>query len=441
MTEPSLQTAVPPSQDIPQVAEHLFRHEWAKLVAILTRIFGIARIDLAEDVVQEALLKALHTWPFYGVPKNPAAWLTQTAKNLALDTIRREKTFRTKEPDIIASFEGSSADPGAGESLRFDNEIKDDQLRMMFACCHPIIPQESQVALALRTLCGFSSAEISKAFLTNEPAIEKRLVRARQKIREDRIAFEIPAGQELSRRLDAVLQTLYLLFNEGYKASSGEKLIREELCREAIRLTAHLVEHPAGNQPRTHALLALMLLNAARLSARTDTEGNILRLKEQDRSAWDQPMIARGMFHLAQSATGDAITEYHLQAGIAACHCAASDYQSTDWLRILALYDQLVHLDASPVVALNRAVAVANVHGPKAGLRAVQAIQHGGQLDSYYLFHAVLGEFQAQLKNFEAATNHVQKALQLTDLKSERAFLTKRLAEVQDVESIAPSLP
>src|SRR5438270_1030400 len=253
----------------------------------------------------------------------------------------------------------------------------------MIAWCHPLVPQESQAALALKALCGFSAREIATAFLTSEAAIEKRLVRARQRIRELDLHFEIPAGEELSSRLDTVLQTLYLLFNEGYKASSGENLVREELCHEAIRLASLLAEQPAGNQPRTHALVALMLLNAARLPARMDAEGNILRLKEQDRSIWNQVLIARGMQHLSMSAAGDELSAYHLQAGIAACHCAASDYESTDWPQILSLYDRLLELDDSPVVALNRAVAVGNVHGPKAGIAAGEAIQNGSQVHSY----------------------------------------------------------
>src|SRR5688572_12035700 len=244
------QPQAPATGEISQLAEHLFRHEAGKLVAVLTSIFGIERLQLAEDVVQEALLRALQTWPYYGVPKNPAAWITQTAKNLALDILRREKTFRGKETAIIATLEREPADENA---VVFDHEIKDERLRMMFVCCHPVIPQDAQVALALKTLCGFSSAEISRAFLTSEAAIEKRLVRARQKIREARVAFEIPVGEELSRRLDAVLQTLYLLFNEGYKASSGDKLIRQELCDEAIRLAALLAGPAAGNYPKTHA--------------------------------------------------------------------------------------------------------------------------------------------------------------------------------------------
>jgi RNA polymerase sigma-70 factor (ECF subfamily) len=420
------------SGEISRLTEHLFRHEAGKLVSVLTGIFGVDHLELAEDVVQEALIRAFQTWPYYGVPKNPAAWLTQTARNLALDVIRRETRFRNKQPEIVASFENWSSD--AEESPTFDTEIRDGRLRLMFACCHPLIPPESQIALALKTLCGFSPAEIAKAFLTTEAAIAKRLTRARQKIREQNIPFEIPEGEELSSRLDGVLQTVYLLFNEGYKASSGESLVREELCAEAIRLTTLLAEHPAGNRPGTHALIALMLLNAARLPARVDLDGNILRLKEQDRSRWNMRLISRGMQHLAESASGEEVTEYHLQAGIAACHCAAPDYDSTDWPQILSLYDRLVEIDDSPVVALNRTVAIANVRGPGAGIEALEAIKNRQSLDSYHLFYAVLADFEAQLNRFQAAARNLRKAIGLTELKSEQELLRRRLV---DCESLA----
>jgi len=412
------------------VVEHLFRHEAGKMISTLTRLFGIGHLNLAEDVVQEALARALQTWPYYGIPRNPSAWITQVAKNLALDLIRRDKVFRNKEIEIANFMEPPNS--ARSESLSLDGEIKDDRLRMMFVCCHPVVPQEAQVALALKTLCGFSPAEIGRAFLTSEAAIAKRLTRARQKIRGARIPFEIPAGREISQRLDGVLQTLYLLFNEGYKASGGEKLIREELCHEAIRLAALLAEHPAGNQPRTHALLALMLLNGARLLTRIDGAGNILRLQDQDRADWNGPMIARGFFHLAQSAAGDELNEYHLQAGIAACHCAAKDYPSTDWPQILSLYDRLTELNDSPVVALNRAVAVANVHGPRAGIEAVESIRHREKLNSYYLLYAVLGEFEMQLNHHQAAAGYFRESLKRADIASEQMFLSKRLRACEE---------
>jgi RNA polymerase sigma factor (sigma-70 family) len=421
---------MPPPGQVSQVVEHLFRHEAGKMVATLTRIFGLEHLTLAEDVVQETLARALQTWPFYGVPQNPAAWIMRASRNLALDVVRRERVFRDKQAEITRTMEGHSPAPDA--AIFLDQEIADDRLRMMFVCCHPSIPAEAQVALALKTLCGFSVTEISRAFLTTEAAVAKRLTRAKQKIREGRIPFEIPTGAELAERLDGVLQSLYLLFNEGYKASSGDKLVREDVCHEAIRLAGLLAEHPAGKQPPTHALLALMLLNAARLPTRVDDEGNLLRLKEQDRTRWNRGMIARGMFHFAQSAAGEEITEYHLQAGIAACHCAATNYESTDWPQILGLYDRLLEIDDSPVVALNRAVALAQVHGPKAGMDAVAAIQDRQSLESYYLFHAVLGEFEAAMNHPETAANHFRKSLELIQIKAEAVFLSKRLQTCEE---------
>lgn len=430
MSDSNRDNSNPPAGDISRLAEHLFRHEAGKLVSVLTGIFGIERLQLAEDVVQEALIKAFQTWPYYGVPKNPAAWLTQTAKNLALDLIRREKLFLEKQPQIISTIEHWS-DASEDHSPAFENEIKDDRLRLMFACCHPSLPQEAQTALALKTLGGFGTAEIASAFLTTEAAVAKRLTRARERIREMRIPLEIPQGEELSARLESVLQTLYLLFNEGYKASTGDRLVREELCQEAIRLAELLADHPVGNQPRTHALLALMWLNSARLPARTDASGNMLRLRDQDRSAWNSGMIARGLAHLGQSACGDELTAYHLQAGVAACHCTAPDYAATDWPRILSLYDRLVQIDDSPIVALNRAVAVAEVHGPAAGLDAIEEMPNRQSLDSYYLLYAVLAELELQMNRRHAAAEHLRKAIALTPLASEQALLTRRLQQCE----------
>ena len=403
------------------------------MVATLTRIFGVENLNLAEDVVQEALARALQTWPFYGVPKNPSAWIMRASRNLALDVVRRRKVFQNKQAEIIRLMDRDGVGPD--EAIFSEDEIADDRLRLMFVCCHPAIPADAQVALALKTLCGFGVTEISRAFLTTDAAIAKRLTRAKQKIRQARIPFEIPGAKELGQRLDGVLQSLYLLFNEGYKASSGENLVREELCNEAIRLTGLLAQHPIGNQPKTHALLALMLLNAARIPTRVDSEGNLLRLKEQDRIRWDQATIARGMFHLSQSAAGDELSEYHLQAGIAACHCAAKDYESTDWQQILSLYDRLIEFDQSPVVALNRAVAIANIHGPRAGLQTVEGIRGLDKLSSYYLLYAVLGEFEMRTGKLQSAAEQFRRSFELAETKSERAFLLKRLQRCVDGET------
>ena len=409
-----------------RVAEHFFRHEGARLVAVLTGQLGVHRLQLAEDAVQEALVRALQTWPYRGVPENPAAWLTQSAKNFALDHLRREQRFQEKETGIAqehARWLATPSPPGG--------EIDDDRLRMMFVCFHPQLSAESQTALALRTLCGFSPAEIAAAFLTTEAAIDKRLVRARQRIRELALPFAVPDAHELPARLDGVLGTLYLLFNEGYKASSGDRLVREELCHEAIRLALLLAAHPATRQPRTHALLALMLLNAARLPARTDDAGNLLRLREQNRAAWNPAMIQSGIHHLALAGTGDTLSEYHLQAGIAACHSTAADEAATDWPRILALYDQLLKITGSPIAALNRAVAVAKVHDAAAGLAALEAIPNRRQLDGYHLAHVVTGEFEAELGHHDRAADCFRKAMTLTEMKSEQAFLAARLRDCE----------
>lgn len=400
------------------------------MVAVLARIFGLEHFQLAEDVVQEALSRALQTWPFYGVPDNPSAWLMRTARNLALDVVRRQSRFREKEPEIVRLIEAGGH--GAGDVVFSDQEIADDRLRLLFVCCHPAIPADAHVALALKTLCGFGITEIARAFLTSDAAIAKRLTRAKQKIRDENIPFEIPAGAELAHRLEGVLQSLYLLFNEGYKASVGDQLVREDLCTEAIRLMTLLTQHVAGAQPKAHALLALMLLNAARTRARVDGEGQMVRLCDQDRSQWDAQLIARGMYHLSRSAAGNELSEYHLQAGIAACHCAAPDYASTDWPNILALYDRLLEVDPSPVAALNRAVALAEVRGPQAGLEAVQAIRNRAALESYHLFHAALGEWECQLEHWPAAAAHLRKALELTGQPAERALLAKRLQACEE---------
>jgi len=412
------------SREVPLITERLFRHESGKLVSMLTSIFGISRLQLAEDVVQEAMVRALQTWPFSGIPDNPSAWLMQTAKNRALDVIRREKFFHDKQPEIITSLEQWQPEE---ESPRFEDEIKDDRLRLIFACCHPLLPQDAQTALALKTLCGFSPSEIASAFLTTEAAVAKRLTRARQKITELAIPFEIPVGSELTERLDGVLRVIYFLFNEGYSASTGDSVVREDLCYEAIRLGTLLVSHPVANHPKLHALLSLMLLNAARLAAREDREGNILRLKDQDRSLWDRSMIGHGMLHLLEALKGNELTEYHLQAGIAACHCTAESDATTDWRKILSYYDQWMKLGGSPVVALNRAVALSRVAGPEEGMNALESIMERGDLDSYYLLHAVLGDLEERQNHLGAAAIHFEKALQLTEVKSEQTFLAKRL--------------
>jgi RNA polymerase sigma-70 factor (ECF subfamily) len=411
-----------------QIAADLFRRESARLVALLVAQFGTHRLQLAEDVVQEALVRALQTWPYRGVPDNPAAWLTQAARNLALDQLRREQRWLEKEDPIAQEHARWLATNGDEEEAT--GTFADHTLRLMFVCFHPQLSEEAHLALALRTLCGLSPAEIAAAFLTTEAAIAKRLVRARQRIRDLQLPFAVPEPAELPARLDGVLATLYLLFNEGYKASAGNHLVREDLCLEALRLALQLTGHPATRQPVTHALVALMLLNTARLSSRTDENGILLRLHEQDRSTWNRGMIERGLHHLAQASTGPAISEYHLQAGIAACHATASEDAGTDWPRILSFYDRLARLNPSPIIALNRAVAVGRVHGPQTGLDALQEIRDAGKvLPSYYLFHAVSGSFLNELGRFAEAVIHLERARSLARLPSEQDHLDKLIRE------------
>lgn len=409
-----------------EVADHFFRHEGAKVIATLTAHLGTHRLQLAEDVVQEALLRALQTWSYHGVPDNPAAWLTQVAKNLALNALRREQRWNEKQEGIAAEQERWLASPA--EDMKHET-FADDTLRMMFVCFDPELAAEAQTALALRTLCGFSPAEIAAAFLTSEAAVAKRLVRARQRIRDLALPFVVPEPGELSARLSGVLHTLYLLFNEGYKASTGDRLVRNDLCHEAIRLLTLVTEHPATQEPRALALLSLMLLNAARLHTRTDDAGHLLRLHEQDRTAWDQAMIQRGIVCLRQASQGGVLSVYHIEASIAATHCLAADAASTDWPRILHLYDQLLAITGSPVTAMNRSVAVARLHGPQAGLDALRSIQQRSVLEISHLYYAIGGTFAAELGQTEAACAQFEQALKLATLPVEREFISRRIEE------------
>ncbi len=416
-----------PSASVPQLVDHLCRHQAGQVIATLTRLFGPQHLDLAEDVVQETLIKALRQWSYRGIPENPAGWIMTVARNQALDILRREQRFRDRHAALVATPDAASGDPAAIVDTS-DDALHDDLLRMMFICCHPVLSREAQVALILKTLGGFGVSEIARAFLTPEPTIAQRLVRAKRTIQAQGIPYIVPAASELPARLDAVLDALYLLFNEGYSAHQGDALVRHDLCTEAIRLTAILAHHPASDQPKVHALLALMLFHAARLPARTDAEGDFLLLETQDRAMWDQGMIHTGLHALAQSARGDTLSAYHLQAGIAACHALAPTYAATDWPHILAQYDELMVVAPSPVVALNRAVAVAMVHGPEAGLTAIDRVQAMPGMAAYALLHATIAEFRQRLGDSVGAVTAYDAALALTLTEPERRFLLRKRA-------------
>jgi RNA polymerase sigma factor (sigma-70 family) len=422
--------SVPPER-VSGLMDHLFRHQTGAVIATLIRIFGIENLDLVEDSVQDALVKALQRWPFHGVPENPGGWILRTARNQALDVLRRKKVFQNKEKEIahlkelefssVTETEGSGADP----------VLADDQLRLIFTCCHPLLTQEAQVGLTLKTLCGFSVSEIARSFLAKESAIAQRLVRAKQKIREEQIPYEVPSGLELEERLHAVLDVLYLFFNEGYNAHEGEDLIRQDLCDEAIRLTALLVSSPVGDKPSVHALLALMLLQSSRLSARVDQEGDLLLLVEQNRSLWNKEMIQLGLHHLSKAAGGDALTKYHLEAGIAACHAVAPSYEATDWKRICLFYEDLLLQNPSPVIALNRAVALSMVHGPDVGIEELRAIENLPAMKSYYLFYAALAELSIRKGAKGPASEYYECALELVATEPERRFLLRKLQQAR----------
>ena len=423
-------TPIAPAAGPSGLVEHFFRHEAGRLHGALVRRFGVSHLALAEDVAQEAMLRALRAWSMGGVPANPSAWISRVAINLAHDALRHEGMSAAKEDALGAHLELTSPASPAPDAAA-EREIRDDALRLLFLCCHPAVATDAQAIFALKLLCGFGTAEIARAFLSTEAAIEKQLTRTKQRLRDAGADFELPEGADLAPRLDGVLATLHLLFNEGYKASSGDRLLREDLCHEALRLAGLLVEHPAGDTPRAHALLALMWFNVARFPARVDERGELRPLDAQDRGLWDRAGIDAGLSHLARAAHGDELSEYHLQAGIAACHCLAPDAATTDWARILAHYDDLLRLKPSPVVALNRVVAVANLRGAAAGLEALAAIPDRARLASSHLAHAVEGELRWRAGEHREAAQCFRRALALAEVGPEQLHLARRLERVE----------
>jgi RNA polymerase sigma-70 factor (ECF subfamily) len=404
--------------DAPQLVEHLFRRQAGKMVAHLTRLLGPAHLDLAEETVQETMLRALQVWPYQGIPENAPAWLFRVAHNAAIDAIRRRRLAADKEQQAVADL-ARSATLAAAPDL--DEQFRDDELRMIFMCCHPEIPRDAAVALSLKTVGGFGVREIARAFLADEAAIAQRLVRAKRRIRDRHVTLEMPLGPDLPPRLDAVLDVIYFIFNEGYAAHEGDALIRHGLVGEALRLgrlivTSHLAE------PKVHALVALMCLQAARSPARVDKLGDLILLEDQDRSLWDQRLISMGFHHFSASTEGDAVSQYHVEAAIAATHARAGQ----NWQIILDLYDDLLALNPSPVVALNRAVAVAKVQGPA---EALKALPDSPKLQTYYLYQAVRGPLLQQLDRKPEAAEAFRRALACQCSEPERRFLARKLEE------------
>jgi RNA polymerase sigma-70 factor (ECF subfamily) len=413
--------------EINKLVEHFFRRESGKMISVLTGIFGRDNVILVEDIVQDTLVEAISNWTYKGVPENPVGWLYTVAKNKTLIAIKR-KGYLEKYISERSNFSDaqSAAEPG---TINFFSEevIADEQLRMMFMCCHPSISKDSQIALMLKTLCGFSISEIAKAFHTSNESINKRLVRARKTIRQDDIPFEVPASQELDKRMDAVLEAIYLLFNEGYSASSGDELIRMELCEESIRLAEMIVSHKSIiHKSDVYALIALMLLNASRFKAREDENGNIMTLSEQNRSLWDYHMMEKGFANLEKAAQNQQISSYHILATICAYHCSAKDFASTDWKSILALYDKLLAIGNSPIVILNRAIALSKVSGIKKALQELNAIENENVIKSNYLFYSVKAELQIQANDREKAKKALEKAIEFAPLTKEKQMLQNR---------------
>ncbi len=418
---------MPGNIHINEVAGHLFRHEAGKLVAVLTKIFGAHNLHLAEDVMQDTLLRALENWRQHGVPDNPTGWLFRVARNKAIDVIRREGRTVTYDTAIDPLLHSEYSLVPAIDGLLQEDSIADDQLRMMFTCCHPSLSLEAQVALILKTLCGLSVAEIARVFITGTDTIEKRLYRARQQFREHKVAFEIPQGTILRGRLDSVLTAVYFIFNEGYAAAQHESLIRRDMLEESLRLAGLLAAHPQTKDPKVLALMALICFNSARNDARLDDTGNILLLHEQDRTLWNRELIARGIAYLETSAGGDEISTYHLQAMIAYEHSVAPDFVSTNWTSILSYYDLLYRINPSPIVALNRAIVLGELYGPQQAIDAIAAISSRQVLEKYYLLPATLGELYCRLGNREKAIHFLQQALTLTQGATEIRLLENKL--------------
>jgi RNA polymerase sigma factor (sigma-70 family) len=419
--------------------DHLFRRESGRLIAALTRIFGVTNLALVEDVVQDALCRALETWKVRGIPENPTAWLLATAKNCALDVLRRERTARTFAPQVSRFVEAEQMLTASPPELFAGTAVRNDQLRMMFSCCNPRISEEAQIALILHILCGFSVAEVAAAFLSGEETIKKRITRAKKVLAGSKRLFEM-TDADFALRLSAVLRGLYLLFNEGYHGASAESAVRLELCHEAMRLGELLCEHPMAGTPATHALLALMCLHAARLPGRVDDSGDLTMLFDQDRSRWDWELVAEGRRLVERSATGTEVSEYHVESAIASFHAAAATPEETPWATIISLYDVLMTIRPSPVVALNRALAISQLDGPERGLQELRAIADRDRLTDYPFYAAALGELELRCGRHELARLHFQTALALARSPMERRLLARRLDDCR-AESAKPASP
>lgn len=400
-----------------ELIPHLFRTEFSKISAVLCKYFGIEHIELAEDIASETFLLAMETWSYKGIPENPTAWLYVVAKNKARNYFARAHMFREK---ILPELKQTAAVPAPEPDLS-DQNISDSLLQMLFAICHPVIPAEAQIGLALRILCGFGIDEIANAFLSNKETINKRLFRAREKLRTEKIAVEMPATAEIPQRLNAVLTTLYLLYNEGYYSESQDAVVREELCIEAIRLTKLLLNNPLTNTPAVNALMALMCFHASRLPARKDENGALILYQDQDESLWNRELISEGAYYLHEASQGSSLSRYHLEATIAWWHTIKEDTPEK-WDNILHLYNRLLQLEYSPVAALNRTFALSKVKGNAAALPEAEKLGLSG--NPY--FHTLLGELYHGIDN-QQALQHLQQALHLSKTQPEKQTIQQKI--------------
>jgi RNA polymerase sigma-70 factor (ECF subfamily) len=414
--------------DAHRAIDAVWRIESARLIAGLTRIVG--DVGLAEDLAQDALVVALEKWPESGVPNNPGAWLMATAKHRAIDVLRRDKLLERKHGELIHELEAKQEHAVTDLDIRIDDPIGDDLLALMFIACHPVLPTEARVALTLRLLGGLTTDEIARAFLVSEPTVAQRIVRAKRTLADSGVTFEVPRGDELTVRLSSVLEVIYLVFNEGYSATAGDDWLRPALCEDALRLGRILAEL-APNEPEVHGLVALMEIQASRLHARVGPSGDPILLLDQDRGRWDQLLIRRGFTALARAEQlGGAVGPYALQAAIAACHARARTAAETDWVRIAALYGSLARLTPSPVVELNRGMAVAMAFGPEAGLEIVDALLPEPSLKSYHFLSSVRGDLLAKLGRLDEARAELERAASITRNVREREMLLQRAAQL-----------
>jgi RNA polymerase sigma-70 factor, ECF subfamily len=417
------------TEQIRELLDSLYRVDSGRILATLIRLLG--DFDLAEEAMHEAFAAALSLWPRSGVPGNPRPWLISTARFKALDTLRRRARFDASQDELVRYLETqwSSAERSNEDDSNEEDSLEDDRLRLIFTCCHPILAPEAHVALTLREVCGLTTEEIAKAFLITPRTLAQRIVRAKAKIRETRIPYEVPTPQELPERLGAVLQVIYLVFNEGYSAAAGAEVTRAELTGEAIRLGRLLIE--LRPEPEVVGLLSLMLLHESRHAARTSPTGELILLENQDRSLWNREQIAEGVALLEKALKSRRFGSYTLQAAIAAVHAEAESVAVTDWRQIVALYNRLVRIQPSPVVQLNRAVAIAMCDGPEAGLAHIDAVLEHGELANYYLAHSARADMYRRLGRTAEARSSYEKALALTQQEPERQFLQERIRQLK----------